>query len=296
MKLNDLYDELSLSDIKRLRVRASAKVWSSDRKKEVEYSIFFPKTIVSKSDVQARTVLSWLFNGFILKFDTKTLVVDPGVGFYLRASESGFNLDQMDFLYVSHLHLDHSADANVTMDFAIRKRMPVKIFAPKSVFTSKTVDDFHSARKTRFPVVHSSEIINSRKVFDLGDGTKMSFMKLHHGVECYGFKLQNREKTVVYVSDTGPFRSLRNFVKGSDVLIINIDSFLSGKNSKTHLSVVDFLREIDGLKFAKIILAHINPLGELEPAEWGEKIANYVELKTGVKTIYPGVRGASVDF
>ena len=172
----------------------------------------------------------------------------------------------------------------------------MKIFAPKSVLTSKAVSDFHSARKVRFPVIHSSEIVNSRKTFDLGDNAKMSFIKLRHGVECYGFKLQNREKTVVYISDTGPIRGLRNFVKGSDVLIINIDSFLPGKNSQTHLSAVDFLREINGLKFAKIILAHINPRGELEPEEWGEKIAKYIELKNGVETICPGINGIRVNF
>ncbi len=61
------------------------------------------------------------------------------------------------------------------------------------------------------------------------------------------------------------------------MLITNIDSFIYTKNSKkTHLPILDLLEIIKDNNIGKIILAHINPIGELKYEDWGMKLAKYV--------------------
>lgn len=54
--------------------------------------ILFPKTLVSDDNYQLSHGVSWHRNGFIIKIKSNVIVVDPGVDFVLRLTESGFNL------------------------------------------------------------------------------------------------------------------------------------------------------------------------------------------------------------
>jgi len=48
--------------------------------------------------------------GFILSIHGTKIYVDPGIGSLVSAIESNVNLEDMDVIFVSHAHLDHSSD------------------------------------------------------------------------------------------------------------------------------------------------------------------------------------------
>jgi len=308
-----LEKELIALDKKRLNIRKKYKdkLINSKKKFNNKDYIYFPKSIVSEKNHQLRYGLSWLQNGFILKKGDNVIAVDPGVNFVLRLTESGFDLSTITHIFISHSHLDHSADANVLMDFMIRAKAAVKIIAPKSVYEEKVISDFHSGLKSKFSVNHSAIIIDENSEMKLLNGYKMKFVLLQHSVECYGFKLYGDNETYTYLSDTSYTKELltknneriaineienyvedvipnfsydyiKEFSKDSDVLIVNIDSFLYTKNSKTHLPLLDLLEIVKENNVKKIILAHVNPKGELKYEEWGKKLAKYVFEITGI--------------
>lgn len=186
-----LEKELIELDKKRLNIRGKYKnkLISNEKKISKKDYIFFPKSIVSEKNYQLRYGISWLQNGFILKKGDNIIAVDPGVNFVLRLTESGFDLSTITHIFISHSHLDHSADANVLMDFLIRAKSSVKIIAPKSVYEEKVISDFHSGIKPKFPINHFAIIIDENSEIELLNGYKMKFVPLHHSVECYGFKI-----------------------------------------------------------------------------------------------------------
>lgn len=307
--------ELIALDKKRMNIRKRYKKKLINRKRKVSNKdyIFFPKSVISENNYQLRYGLSWLQNGFILKKGNNIIAVDPGVNFVLRLTESGFDLSSITHIFISHSHLDHSADANVLMDFMIRAKAPVKIIAPKSVYEEKVISDFHSGIKTKFPVNHLAVIIDENTKIELLDGYKMKFISLHHSVECFGFKIYNNKEKYTYLSDTSYTKELltknkeyikindiknyvegavpsvcydyiKDFLKDSDILITNIDSFIYTKNSKTHLPILDLLEIIKDNNIRKIILAHINPIGELKYEDWGIKLAKYVYKISKIQT------------
>lgn len=310
-----LEKELIALDKKRLNIRKKYKDKLINSKKKINNKdyIFLPKSIVSENNYQLRYGLSWLQNGFILKKDDNVIAVDPDVNFVLRLTESGFDLSTITHIFISHSHLDHSADANVLMDFMIRAKSAVKIIAPKSVYEEKVISDFHSGLKPKFPVNHSAIVIDENSEIELLNGYKMKFVSLHHSVECYGFKICGNNENYTYLSDTSYTKELltknnecvainniknymenvvskscynhiKEFSNDSNILITNIDSFLYTKNSKTHLPTLDLLEIVKESNIQKIILAHINPMGELKYEEWGLKLAKYIYKLTGIQT------------
>ena len=310
--------ELISLDKKRLNIRNKYKEKLINTRKLISNKdyIFFPKSMISEKNYQLRYGLSWLQNGFILKKGNNVIAVDPGVNFVLRLTESGFDLSTITHIFISHSHLDHSADANVLMDFLIRAKKSVKIIGPKSVYEEKVISDFHSGQKNKFKVNHSSVIIDENSEVELLDGYKMRFIPLQHSVECYGFKISSSDNSenYTYLSDTSYTKELliknkecmlitnvnnyienavsnsgynyiKEFAKGSNVLIANIDSFIYTKNSKTHLPIMDLLEIVRESNIQKIILAHINPIGELKYKDWGLKLAKYVYKISGIQTV-----------
>lgn len=89
---------------------------------------------------------------------------------------------------------------------------------------------------------------------------------------------------------------IKNHITRADLLIVNIDSFLHGKNSKTHLSTIDLLDLVDGTGIKQILITHINPLGELPYDQWGQKIARYIEQEAKIPTICPAEDGIALEF
>lgn len=317
-----LEKELIELDKRRLNIRKryKNKLINSKKKLNQKDYIYFPKSVVSEKNHQLRYGLSWLQNGFILKKGDNVIAVDPGVNFVLRLTESGFDLSTITHIFISHTHLDHSADANVLMDFMIRAKASVKIIAPKSVYDEKVISDFHSGLKPKFPVNHSAIIIDENSEIELLDGYKMTFVPLQHSVECYGFKISGNNQNYTYLSDTSYTRELvtknnkiisitditdymenvksksnynyiKEFLKDSDVLITNIDSYMYTKNSKTHLPLLDLLEIIKDNNIKKIIIAHVNPIGELKYEDWGNKLAKYVYKISRIKTFAVKISG-----
>lgn len=242
--------------------------------------------------------------------------------FLYRLTSSGFDLSTVNRLFLSHPHLDHTSDANAVMDWLIRAKAEVEIFAPPSLFAEQRISNYHSGTDmngvSRRPIVIDEKL----KVKDKEDGSVLSFFPLVHDAECFGFTLWDRKQTIAYISDTSYAKTVRvgkdvvsvnelveqteakvvsahthiaDAVRDCDVLIVNIDSFLHGPKSAIHLSVMDLLDIVAGASISRIILTHINPAGEVRPGVWGDKLAAFVQTETGVPTICPGRHPIAVE-
>ena len=316
MNIDNLELELIKTDKKRLRIRNSYKIKLRHNKESVKSEnssnyIFFPKMLISKNNTQLRYGLSWLYNGFIIKIDSFVMAVDPGVNFLLRLTENKYDITTINKLYISHLHIDHSADANTLMEYLIRADKKIEIFAPKTVYQTNTISKFHSGEKLSFNNNIQSYSIDENSKFKINT-VNINFFPLYHGVECYGFSIKYKDKKISYISDTGYAREIKvknktlkvedikdpiiadkiiikneiikKEVQHSDIIICNIDSFVYTKNSKTHLCILDLLDILKDSNCKKLILAHINPIGEVLYKEWGNRISKYIKKETSIDT------------
>lgn len=298
------------------KMRADAK------KPNLRQQIVFPRMHIPTTNSQLRYGLPWLYNGFIIYLPNLVMLVDPGVDILYRLAISNIAISQINTLFVSHGHLDHVGGANVILDWLIRAQQNTEIVAPKAVFRDKEISDFHAGIKTHASGWKSTQfptIAKAGKPIELTHGDyKLKPIRLHHGVECYGFRITFDSKSIVYISDTGyaktvqtteeqfavgkndykglfvkiknKHKELRRTIRDCDILIVNIETLEYNKNSKTHLTVYDVIDMVRNNKINKLIVAHINPTGELGE-HWVRDITEYIQYSTGTKCYYPTREG-----
>lgn len=324
--MEDILQSLIQADKVRVKVR---KDYAADMRRRAATAgpmpgatstVYFPPIHLNPSNKQLANGTPWYFNGFIVSTASGVMVVDPGVHFLYRLTESGFDLATITRMFLSHAHLDHTSDANAIMDWLIRAQARVDIFAPPSLFKEQRVSNYHSGIGNPSARQKAIEVNPTLVVTD--DHTSLTFFKLEHDAECYGFRIDDGRKRIAYISDTSYARTvrvdgkimpvteltdqaeteivtayddIRESVKDSDTLIVNIDSFLHGPKAAIHFSVTDLLAVLAGSSIRKIFLTHMNPAGELPPTDWGDKIAVYVQEKTVVPTFYPSVDGLHAE-
>lgn len=140
------------------------------------------------------------------------------------------------------------------------------------------------------------------------------------GRSVFGFKL---DKRIVFIADTGYTQQfytnrgetvdlnkfqdykgglkeivkkrsyIKDFCKGAEFLIINIETLSYNKNSLTHLTVHDLLDIVRENNVKNTILTHINPY-TLRATKFMEGIKDYIEDNSESTVLYPSDKGLAV--
>lgn len=253
-------------------------------------------------------------------------LIDPGIDILFRLATSNIEVASINTVFASHGHLDHVGGVNTISDFLIRAHQNTEVIAPESVFAQKEISDFHSgimAHGEKWKSKHFPTAVTERKPIKLAHGNYcLEPILLHHGIECYGLKLTYKNKSIIYISDTGyskiiktkkgtvpvgelvqtddfiaiedKFEDLRAAVASSDVLIANIETLQYNKNSKTHLTVHDVIDMVQDNAVKLLVIAHVNPRAELGIG-WIRGIAKYIQSTTNVTCIFPTIKGLSLQ-
>ncbi len=209
--------------------------------------------------------------GLWIESANKTILIDPGPGSLVRIvkSKRKLNPEKIDYLILTHRHLDHSADIN-------------------TIIEAMTMGGFHR-RGTLFvpsdaiyndPVVLGylrgflKEIIllEENKKYDIVNGVYFETSKLDHPVETYGLNLYESDRKILsLISDTYYFSDLPKIFNGENV-IMNV-VFLEKRNIK-HLSIPDVKMFLSVYKPKKTILTHFGmSIVKAKPWELAKKLS-----------------------
>jgi ribonuclease BN (tRNA processing enzyme) len=217
-------------------------------------------------------------------------IVDPGPGCLVNIVKSRPKLDpaKLDFIFLSHKHLDHSCDINLMIEAmsngGYNKRGVV--LAPEDALTVDPV-----IFKYILNYLERIETIVAGNTYKI-DNIRLEIpIKLRHSVETYGFKMKCQGLPVIsYLPDTGFFEELIEAYAGSDILIINTVMY-ERRNGVSHLSLPETEEIIKGVKPKKAILTHFG-MQMLQNKIW-QKDAEISE-RTGTEVIIAD-DGMSID-
>jgi phosphoribosyl 1,2-cyclic phosphodiesterase len=218
--------------------------------------------------------LVWNVNGFLLW-------VDPGPGALVRALEGSpvVTPSEVQALYLSHKHLDHTGDANVVIEAMTNGGTHKRgtLLAPADAL-GKEPAVYSYARG----FVASTEVTSTGKSFSLTEGVQLlTPIAHHHGVETYGYRLHLPGVRAAHVVDTLWMDALCEAYEGVDLLIINT-TMPDARLSVLHLNAKDAERLIAHVKPKLAVLTH---LGKKMLEAGPDKIAAAIQAKTGVRTI-----------
>jgi ribonuclease BN (tRNA processing enzyme) len=198
--------------------------------------------------------------GLYFDFGKTSFVIDPGPGSIVNALSLGLKPDKFSGVVISHMHLDHVADAPSYLD-GIEE--PFLIAEEHCVLDSKaTKADFdyypciplHQQKKTKVTAVKAGSLTT------IGD-VRFTAVKADHYDPCVGFRIQCGDVDVGYTADGAYYRGMEKFYDGCRILVINV-VIPKGGEAKIHgyMSVDGIISLINAMskKPQLLVLNHFN--------------------------------------
>jgi len=165
---------------------------------------------------------------YLVEHDGYHLVLDLGSG-ALGPLQRHVDLDDVDAVWVSHLHADHCAD--LCGFYVARKYCPTPLArAQLPVFGPPATRQLIAGAYGGISEEHLSQVFAFHTVTPgqrtIGPFT-VTAARTAHPVECYAVRLEAGGRVLVYTGDTGPSQAVQDLAAGADLLVAEA-SFVTG--------------------------------------------------------------------
>lgn len=152
-------------------------------------------------------------SGYLLEGDDGTKVLlDIGSGVLMKL-KSFMDFSQIDHIFITHMHHDHSADAGV----AIYDRLVMKDLGVTEENIHFHTPPSEKARELESPA-STVDFVDEDTHISIGS-MEFSFLKTVHSENCHAIKVTEGDRTLVYTGDTKYFAGLAEFSEGVNLLL-----------------------------------------------------------------------------
>ncbi|MDI6703547.1 MAG: MBL fold metallo-hydrolase [bacterium] len=201
--------------------------------------------------------------GLLVKIGDEHLLFDLGPGIVRKILEEGFDYNEIDYIFYTHLHVDHVND------------LPALLFAAKSPLALRKKDlhlvgpkglkDFY----TKLLHLYGEQLISSAynvflremedDVIEKGDW-KITTRSALHTEHSIGYRIEDKEgKVVVYSGDTDYTVDIVKLAKNAHLLILEC-SFPNDIKVEGHLTPNLAGQIAKESKCERLILTHLYPV------------------------------------
>ncbi|GAA5201746.1 MBL fold metallo-hydrolase [Rugosimonospora acidiphila] len=165
-------------------------------------------------------------SGYLVSAEGARVWVDAGTG-TLAELQRHTRLDELDAIWISHLHADHAADLLTAYYAAVyaelRLPAPIPLYGPPGI--ADRLAHFLTNGATRSPIE------SAFAVEELHDGHRVRVGPLAltsrlvaHGMPAFALCVGTTGGSLVYSGDTAPCRSLTELARACDVLLCEAES------------------------------------------------------------------------
>jgi ribonuclease BN (tRNA processing enzyme) len=198
--------------------------------------------------------------------EDRFLLLDIGPGTIRQLAIAGLKHEDIDYVYISHFHPDHTADL-IHFIFATRyppvlgNRKPFTIIAPEGFnrFFGLLKKPYKNWLDLPEGLVNIVELKTDKKDGKKFQNFTIATVPVTHTPQSLCLKIEdNSGKTIVYSGDTGYDEAIVELAQGTDLLILE-SSFPDGQEIPGHLtpSQAGDLAKRSGAK--KLLLTHFYP-------------------------------------
>lgn len=228
----------------------------------------------------------------LLKINNKYLVFDTGPGSLRQLFLAGVTYLDIDHIYYSHFHPDHSLDI-VSILFAMRynepkRTKPLYITGPTGLkaFYEGLLSVFGETIKPKNFGLHFKEIDKGELAYD---DWKVIAEPLRHSMHSIGFRIESLTgKTLVYSGDTDYCEGIIRLAKKVNTLILEC-SFPDDRKVEGHLTPRLCAQIAKESRCDRLLLSHFYPACDSE-------IRSNRYLPCELKNIYNGEVIFAEDF
>lgn len=165
-------------------------------------------------------------SGYLVSSGDSRIWVDAGTG-TLGPLQQHVRLDELDAIWISHLHADHCADLLTACYGAlyadISLSTPIPLYGPPGIadrlagFLTNTSD--RSPIESAFAVTELSDGHQARV-----GSFRLTTRAVVHDIPAFAVRIEAAGRSLVYSGDTRPCRSLTELAEGCDVLLCEAES------------------------------------------------------------------------
>ena len=200
------------------------------------------------------------------------ILVDAGIGTFLRLDEANVSINDLDAILLTHNHLDHNGDVLAILKARwLENGEMLPIFGPrgtKEFFESLLEAYPYLRRKLRFRIIEDDS-------FSIGN-FQISTIPTYHSIESRAYVIRSGDKSVVISGDTRAFRKLMEIE--CDVLVHEL-SLPFGYEAVHHTTPENLAECLKFCKAGKIYLTHMYP----QAYEIKDDILNYLKERADVE-------------
>lgn len=218
-------------------------------------------------------------SGYIVWIDGKSrLLVDCGGGTFLRFTQSGARLEDLDAILLTHNHIDHTADLTAFMKagFFTQRTEALHIygasgsqmFPATDIFIKRLLgengayaymSDMLTPQSSSFEIL--PHVLPQKKKSIQMDGYQIHSIGVHHGiVPALGYRVDVGDKSIVFTGDTdNKDKSLEQFAHNADIMIADfaIPEGADEMAKTLHMQPSIIARLASESKTKHLILSHI---------------------------------------
>jgi ribonuclease BN (tRNA processing enzyme) len=190
-------------------------------------------------------------------------LIDCGATALVSLKRAGFSTNDIDTIYISHLHGDHFGGLPfflIDALFIAKRTKPLTLAGPAALEAR-----FHIACEAMFPLVTENQ-----REFDLtfaplaaGETTKLGAVsvlpfevKHYSGAPSYALRFALEDKVLAYSGDSGWTDTLIEAGRDADLYIM--ECFQYDKPLDMHLDYMTILRHLDDINAKQVLLTHMS--------------------------------------
>ncbi|MGW5775360.1 MBL fold metallo-hydrolase [Streptomyces sp. NPDC003863] len=224
-------------------------------------------------------------SGYLVEGGGVRVWVDAGTG-TLAELQRYVSLGEVDAVWISHLHADHSADL-LTAYYALLYAgldlpLPVPLFGPPGI--ADRLAGFLTNGPDRSPVEKAFAVqeLHDGHLARVGGLSLLARAVEHGGLPAFALRVEDAEgRSLVYSGDCEPCPSLVELALDCDLFVCEADGFVSG-----HHSAAQAGGSAAAARAGRLVLTHVGP--GTSPADAVALAA--AEYPGGVAHADPGLR------
>ncbi|RSN51179.1 MBL fold metallo-hydrolase [Streptomyces sp. WAC 04229] len=199
-------------------------------------------------------------SGYLVSSGDTRIWVDAGSG-TLGPLQRHVRLDELDAIWISHLHADHSADLLTAYYGAlyadIRLAAPIPLYGPPGI--ADRLADFLTNTPARSPIEAAFAVTELYDGHQAAVGSlRLTSRTVSHGMSAFAVRIEAAGKSLVYSGDTAPCPSLTELAEGCDVLLCEADSAQAPvEGEQVHHTPEDTGNTAGEARVGRLIVTHV---------------------------------------
>ena len=200
------------------------------------------------------------------------IMIDCGEGTYLRWQKAGYKWKNLKYIFITHMHPDHTAGLVPILFY--RKLFNIKttltFIGPPQLETFIT-DSFQHTGINNIQNIRWIDISINPEI-SLLDSIQIKAMEMQHKIPCWGYKIEDGSKSLVFITDTVASLNAVALAQHSDILI-HESTFNHEMREKAvehfHTTNVQAMEIADKAKVKRLVLTHLSPrLSDVDFKDW----------------------------